>query len=58
MVKIKLEMDSDGSDLDRYLVGLDEIIKESLEKFNEVFDELDLLDYENMDMLSDIEDDD
>ena len=58
VAKIKLEMDSDGSDLDRYLAGLDETIKESLEKLNEVPDELDLLDHENMDMLSDIEDDD
>ena len=56
VAKIKQEMDSDGSDLDRYLAGLDETIKESLEKLNDVPDELDLLDEENIDMLSDIED--
>lgn len=49
-------MDSDGNELDRYLVGFDEMIKESFEKFNEVFDELDLFDDESLDMLSDIED--
>lgn len=58
VAKIKQEMDSDGNDLDRYLAGLDETIKESLEKLNEVPDELDLLNDENMEMLSDIEEDD
>ena len=58
VAKIKQELDSDGCDLDRYLAGLDETIKESLEKLNDVPDELDLLDDESMDMLSDIEDDD
>lgn len=56
VAKIKQEMDSDGNELDRYLAGLDETIKESLEKLNEVPDELDLLDDESLDMLSDIED--
>lgn len=56
VAKIKQEMDSDGSELDRYLAGLDETIKESLEKLNEVPDELDLMDDESLDMLSDIED--
>ena len=58
VAKIKQEMDSDGNDLDRYLAGLDETIKESLEKLNDVPDELDLLDDESIDMLSDIEDED
>jgi len=58
VAQIKQEMDSEGNDLERYLAGLDETIKESLEKLNEVPDELDLLDDENMDMLSDIEEDD
>ena len=58
VAKIKQEMDSDGSDLDRYLAGLDETIKESLEKLNDVPDELDLLDEESIDMLSDIDGDD
>lgn len=58
VAKIKLEMDNDGSDLDRYLAGLDETIKESLEKLNEVPDEFDLLDNDNMDVLSDLEDED
>lgn len=49
-------MDSDGIDFDRYFVGLDEIIKESFEKFNDVFDELDFFDDGSLDMLSDIED--
>ena len=56
VAKIKQEMDSDGNELDRYLAGLDETIKESLEKLNEVPDELDLMDDESLDMLSDIED--
>ena len=56
VAKIKQEMDSDGNDLDRYLAGLDETIKESLEKLNDVPDELDFLDDESLDMLSDIED--
>ena len=56
VAKIKQEMDSDGNELDRYLAGLDETIKESLEKLNEVPDELDLLDDESLDMLSDIDD--
>ena len=29
-------MDSDGNDLDRYFAALDETIKESLEKLNDV----------------------
>lgn len=56
VAKIKQEMDSDGTDLDRYLAGLDETIKESLEKLNDVPDELDFLDDGSLDMLSDIED--
>lgn len=56
VAKIKQEMDSDGNELDRYLAGLDETIKESLEKLNDVPDELDLLDDESLDMLSDIDD--
>lgn len=56
VAKIKQEMDSDGNELDRYLAGLDETIKESLEKLNDVPDELDLLDDESLDMLSDMED--
>ena len=51
-------MDSDGNDLERYFAALDETIKESLEKLNDVPDELDLLDDESIDMLSDIEDED
>ena len=58
VAKITQEKDSDGNDLNRYLAGLDETIKESLEKLNDVPDELDLLDDESMDMLSDIEDED
>lgn len=56
VAKIKQEMDSDGNELDRYLAGLDETIKESLEKLNDVPDELDLLDDESLDMMSDMED--
>ena len=41
VTKITQEMDSDGNDLNRYLAGLDETIKESLEKLNYVPDELD-----------------
>ena len=41
VAKITQEMDSDGNDLNRYLAGLDETIKESLEKLNYVPDELD-----------------
>lgn len=58
VAKIKQEMDSDGTDLDRYLAGLDETIKESLEKLNDVPDELDFLDDGSLDILSDIEDTD
>ena len=58
VAKITQEMDSDGNDLNRYLAGLDEPIKESLEKLNYVPDELDLLEDESIDMLSDIDDED
>ena len=34
VAKITQEKDSDGNDLNRYLAGLDETIKESLEKLN------------------------
>ena len=58
VAKIKQEMDSDGNDLDRYLAGLDETIKESLEKLNYIPDELDLLEDESIDVLSVIDDED
>jgi len=58
VAKITQEMDSDGNDLNRYLAGLDETIKESLEKLNYVPDELDLLEDESIDMLSNIDDED
>ena len=58
VAKIKREMDSDGNELDRYLAGLDETIKQSLQKLNDVPDELDdLLDDDSIDMLSDDDDD-
>ena len=58
VAKITQEKDSDGNDLNRYLAGLDETIKESLEKLNYVPDELDLLEDESIDVLSDIDDED
>ena len=58
VAKITQEKDSDGHDLNRYLAGLDETIKESLEKLNYVPDELDLLEDESIDVLSDIDDED
>ena len=58
VAKITHEKDSDGNDLNRYLAGLDETIKESLEKLNYVPDELDLLEDESIDVLTDIDDED
>ena len=58
VAKITQEKDSDGNNLNRYLAGLDETIKESLEKLNYVPDELDLLEDESIDVLSDIDDED
>ena len=58
VAKITQEKDCDGNDLNRYLAGLDETIKESLEKLNYVPDELDLLEDESIDVLSDIDDED
>ena len=58
VAKITQEKNSDGNDLNSYLAGLDETIKESLEKLNYVPDELDLLEDESIDVLSDIDDED
>ncbi|XP_031566986.1 transcription factor Sox-8-like, partial [Actinia tenebrosa] len=52
------ELSYDNCELDKYLAGLDETIKKSLEKLNEVPDELDLLDDDLDKKFAELEDDD
>lgn len=55
---IRQQLECDGTELDRYLAGLDETIKKSLEKLNNAPDDADLLDEEDIDILTDLESDD
>jgi len=52
------ELNYDSSELDKYLAGLDETIKQSLEKLNECPDELDLLDDNLDEKFAELQDDD
>ena len=55
---IKQEYDYDTTELDRYLAGLDETIKRSLEKLNNAPDDLEFCDNDGLDAFSDLESDD
>lgn len=52
------ELNYDSSELDKYLAGLDETIKQSLEKLNECPDEIDLLDDDLEEKFAELQDDD
>lgn len=52
------DLSYDNCELDKYLAGLDETIKKSLEKLNEVPDDLDLLDDDLEKKFAELEDDD
>ena len=53
---IRQQLECEGTELDRYLAGLDETIKRSLEKLNNTPDDVDLLDEEDI-VLTDLSDD-
>ncbi|KAK3723790.1 hypothetical protein QZH41_007100 [Actinostola sp. cb2023] len=52
------ELDYDSCELDKYLAGLDETIKQSLEKLNDCPDDLDLLEDDLDEKFAELEDDD
>lgn len=52
------ELNYDSCELDKYLAGLDETIKQSLEKLNECPDDLDLLDDDLDEKFAELEDND